>query len=95
MTEVRRYIYYVDYSRYGYKVWNGFCGDEGIKEIIEESLYSSEVLVMSNTSLILKPFSLASFLFLLHLSASNYIVLWLSDIQGRLPWPRDRWCGHL
>ncbi|MEM0079759.1 MAG: hypothetical protein QW118_05985 [Nitrososphaerota archaeon] len=36
MTEVRRYIYYVDYSRYGDKVWNGFCGDGVIKEIIEE-----------------------------------------------------------
>ncbi|MEM2148246.1 MAG: hypothetical protein QXO46_00005 [Nitrososphaerota archaeon] len=35
MTEVRRYIYYVDYSRYGDKGWNGFCGDGVIKEIIE------------------------------------------------------------
>ncbi|MEM4038875.1 MAG: hypothetical protein QXL40_05575 [Nitrososphaerota archaeon] len=36
MTEVRRYIYYVDYSRCGDKGWNGFCGDGVIKEIIEE-----------------------------------------------------------
>ncbi|MEM4543767.1 MAG: hypothetical protein QXE61_01575 [Nitrososphaerota archaeon] len=36
MTEVRRYIYYVDYSRCEDKRWNGFCGDGVIKEIIEE-----------------------------------------------------------
>ncbi len=35
MTEVRRYIYYVDYGRCGDKEWNGFCDDEVIKEIIE------------------------------------------------------------
>ena len=36
MTEVRRYIYYVDYGRCGDKEWNGFCDDKVVKEIIGE-----------------------------------------------------------
>ncbi len=36
MTEVRRYIYYVDYSRCGHKGWNGFWRGVNIREEIKD-----------------------------------------------------------
>ncbi len=36
MTEVRRYIYYVDYSRCGDKWWNGFCDDGVLRKLLRE-----------------------------------------------------------